>query len=184
MAFRSSSDSVTSDGSSQSSNLPLRTSKSMKKQGPAFVFIDYQGDAARGDAKVTAQKSLMRAHVMRDWHRRQKQTKVESLKATLKKLPSDPNLATTSPDEAREHSRKERRSKLCEGQHVDGKCPECQDRLLRKALVQVARSSEDLSLQKYIGGGFVDPFGSTSVPMTDTMNLYFRQCKSWNLSSP
>jgi hypothetical protein len=177
MAFQSSSDSVPSDSSSQTSRLPLRTSKSKKRQGSGFVFIDYQGDAARDVATVTSQKSLMRAHVMRDYHRRQKQMKIENLKATMKKLPSDPNLARTKPDEKRVCPAKARRSRCCEGQLVDGKCPECQGKLLRKALAQVARSSEELSLQKYLGGGFVDPFASMSVPMTDTMNLYFRQCK-------
>src|SRR6266536_3002376 len=110
MASHSSGESVTSDDSSGSPSLPIRDTKP-KRSGPSeFVFIDYKGDRRQNDAGFTAQKSLMRAHVMRDYHRRQKQIKYESLRAALEKIPRDAPLmikpkakTTTSTSDVQKH---------------------------------------------------------------------------------
>jgi hypothetical protein len=53
---------------------------------------------------------------------------------------------------------------------------------LKKLANQIVKSSDRLPLKTYLGEGFVDPFASSSVPMTNTMNLYFCQCKSSHYS--
>jgi hypothetical protein len=117
--------------------------------------------------------------VMRDYHRRQKQQRAENLKASMKEPPHGFPSATKQCLVARASDPElELRRTCCDGLPLVESCYECQRARLETALARVNRSSEKFPLKKYLGASFMDPFASTPVPMTDTMDLYFRHCKS------
>ncbi|KAL3480813.1 hypothetical protein BJX99DRAFT_204985 [Aspergillus californicus] len=139
-----------------------------------FLFVDYQKDDPR-DAAMHKEKLLF---TQRNYQRKKKLAAVERLKASSKisrqRLPFK-YIPTDTPNES-ETDR-------------DSSTPRADTDQSRQAW-QMARMAELWSPKTYLGQGFVDPFSTVAVPMTETMNSYFHHLRnhtiqgSYPLDSP
>jgi hypothetical protein len=52
----------------------------------------------------------------------------------------------------------------------------------REPFMQALTNQGRFSLTGYVGQGYVDPFHTRSVPMNDSMNMYFHHCTSFQIA--
>ncbi|KAF9784171.1 hypothetical protein IL306_008263, partial [Fusarium sp. DS 682] len=149
-----SSNSVTSSSESHDA-LPCRTARPNLKPKPksTFLFIDAQADNAK-DSTVSKQKQ---AFLLKRYHREKKQASIDRLKAPKPPSKLLPLLGYLGPNHSAPENDKEHQEP--ENLHA---CPK-----------QRAMRSEMWSLKAYLSQGYVDPFSSYAVLMTDSMNMYF-----------
>jgi hypothetical protein len=138
--------------------LPYRAVRAKLKPEPkpSFLFIDSQADNAK-NSTVSKQKQ---AFLLKRFHREKKQASIDRLKApkpSSKLLPLPGYLGPNQP--TRENDKEHRESEKVPG------FPK-----------QHALRSEMWSLNAYLSQGYVDPFSSYAVHMTDSMHMYFHHC--------
>ncbi|KAH7186711.1 hypothetical protein DER44DRAFT_681546 [Fusarium oxysporum] len=159
-----SSNSATSSSESYDA-LPCRTArpKLKPKPKPTFLFIDAQADNAK-NSTVSKQKQ---AFLLKRYHREKKQASIDRLK--VPKPPSKllPLLGYLGPNHPAPENDKEHQE--TESLHA---CPK-----------QRAMRSEMWSLKAYLSQGYVDPFSSYAVHMTDSMNMYFHHFRIHTIAS-
>ncbi|KAL3461228.1 hypothetical protein BJX64DRAFT_300242 [Aspergillus heterothallicus] len=123
--------------------------------GSNFMFIDSQADHAQ-NLSLRTKKQVF---VMKKYYKDQKQASIDRLnpKSAPTSRPRVNNTTTeapSSPVEEPENTTIQRRSKDC-SREFDSPEPEM------------------WSMEAYLSQGFVDPFSSSAIEMTDTMNQYF-----------
>lgn len=134
-----------------------------------FLFVDYQKDDPR-DAAMHKEKLLF---TQRNYQRKKKLAAVERLKASSKiSRQSLPFKYTSTSTENRDEVET----------HKDTSNLTVPDPDQPRQTWQIARMAELWSPKAYLGQGFVDPFSTAAVPMTETMNSYFHHRTSTPVS--
>ncbi|KAL4864693.1 hypothetical protein BDV12DRAFT_205583 [Aspergillus spectabilis] len=147
-----------------SSSLPDKTGDSHTTSQSTFLFIDSQADRAQNAALRTQKKAFL----LKNYYRKKKHASIERLKY-LKAAPTDGRrIGYTAGD----HSTTAEDERM--DQTENPKIPSSR---------QTTLESEMWSLKGYLSQGFVDPFSSSAVKMTDSMNLYFHHFRTHTVST-
>ncbi|KKK18816.1 hypothetical protein ARAM_003261 [Aspergillus rambellii] len=161
----SSSCSLASSGSHSVLLSRHKPANSSVKPTSTFLFVDYRTDNPQNP--ISNQKK--HAFVQKNYQRKKKQESINRLKCSAQPFtqqlawgPSSENDSGTVIDRHRKLQQK--------GTSYDGS-------------QQVARMSETWSLKAYLSQGYVDPFSSSAVHMTDNMNLYFHHFRIHTIAS-
>ncbi|KAE8350049.1 hypothetical protein BDV28DRAFT_151295 [Aspergillus coremiiformis] len=162
--------SVVSEISTRSTRLPDRTANPSGRAKSTFLFIDCQADTTR-NSTVGKQKQ---AFLQKKYHQKQKQASIDRLKTVKGSSTPHPRLADTPADDTTE-IRSFNSALGTEGE------PEHED--YHAVSKRVAKMSEMWSLKAYLSQGYADPFSSTAVKMTDSMNQYFHHFRIHTIAS-
>ncbi|KAL2841027.1 hypothetical protein BJY01DRAFT_217937 [Aspergillus pseudoustus] len=137
------------------SSIPLRPAPA--QGGRDFMFVDHQADVSRTNGVRTQKKSFLARHA------RQK-LRQESINRLKYSRPLWSNI----PREAKQLER----------------TAPSEDKLEEDNSMQIeGRRHPIFSLTEHVGQGYVDPFDTYSVPMTDAMNMYFHHYRVCVVSS-
>lgn len=157
--------------SSQTTSLPDRTARPNESSKSTFLFVDYQADTTR-NSRVGKQKQ---AFLQKKYHEKQKQASIDRLKASKPSSKPRVQLAHTLASDATNTFsfntllRKNTEHEETENHNGSSK--------------HISKIAEMWSLKAYLSQGYVDPFSSSAVNMTDSMNLYFHHFRIHTIAS-
>ncbi|KAF7182374.1 hypothetical protein CNMCM7691_001854 [Aspergillus felis] len=162
---------VSSKSSSSSSSSP-GTEASPRLRGnskPTFLFIDSQADKPQ-NRSVNRQKQ---AFLLRNYHWKKKQASIERLKPSKpsKQSPCHVHRGTSNFSPAYPWDALAEENEDFQSDRPQG------------TFNQVAKRSQMWSLKAYLSQGFVDPFSTSAVQMSDSMNLYFHHFRIHTIAS-
>ncbi|KAE8395637.1 hypothetical protein BDV23DRAFT_96571 [Aspergillus alliaceus] len=157
--------------SSQTTSLPDRTARPNESSKSTFLFVDCQADTTR-NSRVGKQKQ---AFLQKRYHEKQKQASIDRLKTSKPLSKARLQLAHTLASDATNAFafntllRKNTEHEETENHNGSSK--------------QISKIAEMWSLKAYLSQGYVDPFSSSAVNMTDSMNLYFHHFRIHTIAS-
>ncbi|KAL2802261.1 hypothetical protein BJX63DRAFT_120268 [Aspergillus granulosus] len=139
---------------------------------PELLFVDYREDNPQNRA-IDKQKRVF-AQRTHQWKKRQ--AAVERLKTSTHVFRQRLPFAYKPVADSSDASTDER------GRH-DGEdpAPAAAGTYVPHSFMEMARMAKLFSPQTYLGQGFVDPFGTTAVPMDEHMNMYFHHLRNFTL---
>ncbi|KAL4871243.1 hypothetical protein BDV12DRAFT_32769 [Aspergillus spectabilis] len=134
---------------------------------PNFMFVDFQQDNPENES-ITKQK---RVFAQRNYQRKKKLAAVERLKTSTQVFRQRLPLMYTPANDASSEVEEDRQ----------GSGLAITDTRRSRQTVQIAKMTEPPNTYLPLGQGFVDPFSSSVVPMTDIMNSYFHHLRHFTI---